>query len=167
MSYINQVTILQCGPPCLHCTLPKKIFLSPSVWARREYIWKLNWKESLLIYFENCQGAPCSHRQSRNTMMNSFVIIVNITSLEDNFMILVHFKKVFPLTLLALIWKKSLLITVSVWKLPGYSLSLHRQSKQKMVNTLIMIKINPTFKRLLSFTCQEKTKIWLISPISK
>ena len=76
ISYINQVIILQCGPPS--CTLPKKAFLSPSVWARREYIWKLNWKESLLIYFENWQGAPCSHRQSRNRMMNTF-IIVNIT----------------------------------------------------------------------------------------
>ena len=29
-------------------------------------------------YFENCQGAPCSHRQSRSRMMNTF-IIVNIT----------------------------------------------------------------------------------------
>ena len=50
MSYINQVIILQCGTPS--CTLPKKSFLSPLVWVRGEYIWKLNWKESLLIYFE-------------------------------------------------------------------------------------------------------------------
>ena len=35
-------------------------------------------ERSLLIYFENFQGAPCSHRQSRNRMMNTF-IIVNIT----------------------------------------------------------------------------------------
>ena len=53
----------------------KKFFLSPSVWARREYIWKLNWKESLLIYFENWQGAPCHHRQSRNRMMHTFIIV--------------------------------------------------------------------------------------------
>ena len=40
MSYINQVIILQCGPPSFHyCTLPKKAFLSPTVWARREYIY--------------------------------------------------------------------------------------------------------------------------------
>ena len=39
MSYINQVLILQCGPPLLHYyTLPKKAFLSPSVWTRREYL---------------------------------------------------------------------------------------------------------------------------------
>ena len=39
MSYINQVIILQCGPASLHyCTLPKKTFLSPLVWARREYL---------------------------------------------------------------------------------------------------------------------------------
>ena len=82
-------------------TLPKKAFLCSSVWERKEYIWKLNWKESLLIYFENCKNAPCSHRQSRNMMMNTF-IIVNITpicrqvrdSLEDKSMLLVHFKKV-------------------------------------------------------------------------
>ena len=104
MSYINQVIILQCGPPSLHyCTLPKKAFLSPSVWARREYIWKLNWKESLLICFENCQGVPCSHKQNKNSMVNTF-ITVNIAltckrCLEDKSM-LFHFKKAFPLTLL-------------------------------------------------------------------
>ena len=36
MSYINQGIILQCGPPS--GTLPKRAFLSPSVWVRREYI---------------------------------------------------------------------------------------------------------------------------------
>ena len=45
LTYINQVILLQCGP--LFCTLPRKVSLSPSVWARREYIWKFNWKESL------------------------------------------------------------------------------------------------------------------------
>ena len=90
--------ISQCG---LSCTFPKRLFLSPSVWARREYMWKLSWKESLLICFRNYQAVPCSHRQSMNRMMNSF-IIVNITpyakdSLEDK-SILVLFKKAFPLT---------------------------------------------------------------------
>ena len=56
----------------------KKAFLSPSVWASREYIWKLSSKESLLICFENYQGVPCSQRYNRNRMMNTF-IIVNIT----------------------------------------------------------------------------------------
>ena len=77
--YDNRVLlriISQCGPPS--CTLPKKAFLSLSVWVRREYIWKLNLKENLLICFENCQGVPCSHWQSRNRIMNTF-IIVNIT----------------------------------------------------------------------------------------
>ena len=35
-------------------------------------------RKSLLICFENCQGVPYSHRQSRNGMLNTF-IIVNIT----------------------------------------------------------------------------------------
>ena len=33
-------------------------FLHPSVWPRREYTWTLNWKQSLLIYFENCHNVP-------------------------------------------------------------------------------------------------------------
>ena len=44
--------------PFLHPS--KKAFLSPSVWARREYTWALNWKVNLLIYFENCQDVPYS-----------------------------------------------------------------------------------------------------------
>ena len=47
----------------------KKAFLSPSVWPTREYTWTLNWKESLLICFENCHGVPYSHRQNRNRMI--------------------------------------------------------------------------------------------------
>ena len=61
------------GPHCW--TLLKKAFLSPSVWARREYIWKLNRKESLLICFENCHGVTCSYRQSSNRIMNTFIIV--------------------------------------------------------------------------------------------
>ena len=76
----------------------KKAFLSPSVWARREHIWKLSLKESLLICIENYQGVPCSHRQSRNRMMNRF-IIVKITPYAINGKSMVFlFKKVFPLT---------------------------------------------------------------------
>ena len=33
---------------------------------------------SVLICFENCQGVPCTHWQSKNRMINTF-IIVNIT----------------------------------------------------------------------------------------
>ena len=59
--------------PYLH---PSKKSLSfPFSLGKKKYIWKLNWKESLLIYFENFQGAPCSHRQSRNRMMNTFIIV--------------------------------------------------------------------------------------------
>ena len=76
MSHINQLIILQCGrAPCI---FPKKAFLSSSVWARPEYIWKLNSEEILLIYFENCQDASCSYSLIRNRMMNTF-IIVNMT----------------------------------------------------------------------------------------
>ena len=139
--------ISQCAPP--PCTLSKMVFLSPSVWTRREYSWKLSWKESLLICFENFQGVLWSHRKRRNRMMNSF-IIVNITpyvidSLDDNSM-LVHFTCPYHFTW-ALIWKKSLLLTALFWKLPGHSLFPHRQNIQRMVNTLLMVNINPICKR--------------------
>ena len=42
------------------------------------------------------------------------------------------------------------MITVLFWKLE-YSLFIHRQSIQRMVNTLLMININLTCKRLLIF----------------
>ena len=100
---------------------PKKVFLSPWDWPRREYIWALKWKESLLICFENCHGVPYFHRDSRNRMVNTFIIFtlpLHVTdSLEDKSMLL-HSKKVFLLHPVwqgteytwALIWKKSLLI---------------------------------------------------------
>ena len=152
ISYINQVLlgiISQCGPS--FCTFSIKVFLSLSVWARREYIWKLNWKESLLIYFENWQGAPCSHRQSRNRMMNTF-IIVNITPICKRqfrgYIYACPHQKGPPYHFTwALIWKKSLLLTALFWKLPGYSIFPHRPSRQRMGNTLLMININPICKR--------------------
>ena len=68
--------ISQCGPPS--CALQRKVFLSPLVWEKREYIQKLNWKRSLLICFENYPGVSCYRLQNRNRMKNTF-IIVNIT----------------------------------------------------------------------------------------
>ena len=118
-------------PPLL--ALLKKAFPSLLLWPRREHTWTLSWKEGLLICFKNCLGVPYSHRQSRNRMMNTF-IIVNITpicivrdSLKDK-SILVHFKKVFLLPSVwprteytrALIWKKGLLICFESY--PGYGI---------------------------------------------
>ena len=141
----------------LHCTLPKQIFLSPSVWARREYICKLNWKKSLLIHFENCQGAPCSHRQSRNRIMNTF-IIVNITSLKDKSMLLVHFKKAFPLTFGHSFERRAYWLLFHFESYQGIPYS-YTGKEDRIVNPLLMIKINPTcIKRLLIFICLEKNR---------
>ena len=74
-NYMPLGVISQCAP-ILH--LPKKAFLSPSLWSRREHTWTLSWKENLLICFENCLGVSYDHKQSRNRMMNIF-IISNIT----------------------------------------------------------------------------------------
>ena len=133
ISYNNQMlsgVISRCGTRS--CTLQKKIFLSPSVWPKREYTWTLIWKKSLLICFDSCQGGvPCSNRQSRKRMMNTF-IMVNITpvcrdNLEDKSM-LVPSKKELP-SPFSLIRKRIYLgthlkeeLTDFFWKLPGYSL---------------------------------------------
>ena len=55
--------------------LPKKAFLSRSVWLRRECTWTLIWKKSLLICFKNCQGVSYSHSLWRKRMMNTFTIV--------------------------------------------------------------------------------------------
>ena len=146
-----------CPPPFLHP--PKKTFLLPSVWPRREYNWTLNWKESLLICFENFQGVPYSQRQSRNKMMNTFIIVNINPTCKRWFMripesMLVHSKKAFLLYSVwpgteynwALIWKKSLLICFENYQ-GIYFLFLHRQSRQRMVNNLLMVIINPIWKR--------------------
>ena len=54
--YENQVLlriISQWGSSLPHF---EKTFFFPSVWPRREYTWKLNWKDSLLIYFRKLPG---------------------------------------------------------------------------------------------------------------
>ena len=56
---------------------PRKSFLSPSVWPRREYTWTLNWKQSLLICFESYQGIPYSHTGRVDRNVNT-LIMVNI-----------------------------------------------------------------------------------------
>ena len=61
-------------------------------------------KGELTDLFSKLTGCPCSHRQSRNRMMNTF-LIVNIApylrdSLENKSMLPVHLKKAFSLTLL-------------------------------------------------------------------
>ena len=132
----------------LPCTLPKMVFLSPSAWARREYIWKLSWKESSLICFENYQGVPWSHRQRRNRMMNSF-IIVNITpyaidSLEDKSM-LVHFKKAFPLTSLGHSFERRAYYLLL--RFESYLGIPYSHTGRVYRGTLLMVNINPICKR--------------------
>ena len=88
------VNLAMQAPPS--CTLQKMAFLSPLVWARREYTWTLIWKKNWLIFFENYQGVSYSHRQSRKRMMSTF-IISNITpiyksSLENIFMLFMQGK---------------------------------------------------------------------------
>ena len=135
--------ISQCGAPS--CTLPKKAFLSHSVSARKEYIWKLNWKESLQICSENCQGVPCFHWQSRNRMMNTF-IIANITPICN------RFKKKPSLSLHLGTYLKEELITYILLCFESYQGVSYshtgRIDKNGMVNTLLMINVNHICKRL-------------------
>ena len=62
ISYDNQAllgVISKCGPSIW--TLQERPSSPPSVWPRREYTWTLSWKQSLLIYLENCQNVSYSH----------------------------------------------------------------------------------------------------------
>ena len=64
-------------------------------------------------------------------------------SLENKSMLLVHFKKDLPLTLLGHSFDR----TAAYWllfcfELPRYSLFLHGQSKHRTVNTMLMIRLN-------------------------
>ena len=88
--------------PFLH---PSKKGLSfpLSLGKKRVYL-ETQLKGEFTDLFENWQGGHCSHRQSRNRMMNTFIIVKIATSLENSLenksMLLVHFKKDLPLTLL-------------------------------------------------------------------
>ena len=70
-------------------------------------------------------------------------------------MLLLHFKKAFPLTLLGHSLKEELTDYCFILKV---TLFLHKQSRQRMVNTLLLIQINPTCKKLLILICQEKNR---------
>ena len=80
ISYDNQVLfgiISQCVP--LSCTLQKRAS-SPLHFGQEENYVDTQLNGELIICFENCLGFLLSNRQSRNTTMNTF-IIVNITTI--------------------------------------------------------------------------------------
>ena len=98
--------------------------------------------ESLLICFENHQGVPYSQRQIRSKMINTLMIIYAYT-----------LQKCLP-SLSSLARNRIYLgtdlkekLTDLFCKLPGYCLFPYRQSRQKMVNTLLMVNIKPICKR--------------------
>ena len=60
------------------------------------------------------------------------------------------------------------------WRLPVYSIFPHRQSRQRMVNYLLMININTICKRwiylcclLIFILCKDKIETWLVPPVSR
>ena len=87
-------------------------------------------------------------------------------SLEDKSMLLVHFKHSLSLYL-GTPFREELTdycFTLKVTRVFPYSYT-GKKVDQRMVNTLLMIKINPTCKRFLFV--RKKTETWLVSPISK
>ena len=152
---------------------PRMDFLSPSVLPRRKYTWTLISKRSLLICFENCQGAVCFKRQSRKRMMGIF-IMVNLTlnvrdSLEDKSM-LAHSKKdlVSPCSFV----RKRIYLGTHLkkdpsdlfWKLPG-TLFSHAEQKSDD-DTLLTVNITPTCCSLIFILCKEKMETRYVSPPS-
>ena len=74
-------------------------------------------------------------------------------------MLLVHFKKAFTLLYLGTPFKEELTDYCFILKVTRvFPYSCTGKVDQRMVNTLLMIKINPTCKRLLIFICQEKNR---------
>ena len=136
-------------------TLQKRPFF-PLQFGQEENIcgWKLRWKKSLLICFENFQGVPCFHRQSRNRMMNTF-IIDNITSI---------FKRQFRWYIYACALQKGLSshFTWHSFERRAYSLLLRFETYHKQQAIL--------FTHF--YLCQEKTLLespetLLVSPASR
>ena len=70
------------GPPS--STLQKRPWSPLLFWPRREHSWTLNWKERLLICFENFLYALFWHRLSRNRMMKTFIIVNIVPSYPLN-----------------------------------------------------------------------------------
>ena len=83
-------------------------------------------------------------------------------SLEDKSMLLlVYFKKALPLTLLGHSFKEELTdycFILRVNRVFPYSYTGKVDQRMVMMNTLLMIKINPTCKRSLILICQEKNR---------
>ena len=76
MSHINQVIILPCGPTSLHPLHPSKKGLSfPFSLGKKTIYLETQLKGELTDLFLKLTGRPCSHRQSRNRMMNTFIIV--------------------------------------------------------------------------------------------
>ena len=151
---------------------PEKALLSLSVWSRSEYIWKLNWKKSLQT--ENYQGVPCSQRQSSKKMMSIFLIVI-ITPMSDRYFrgkiySCPHQKGLSFHFIWSLIGRKGLLHTALFWKLPENSVFPHRQSRQRLLNTLLMININLYVQEknlcclLILIYVTKTTEIWFVSP---
>ena len=95
--------ISQSGSPL--CTLPKKVFLSPSVGVQEDNL-SGNATKRRVYWFVLicCQDVLCSHRQSRNMTMSTFIMVILPPYVRDSFddksMLFLYFRKAFPLTLL-------------------------------------------------------------------
>ena len=81
MSYINQVIIFQCDSPSLHyCTLPKKVFFSPLVWARREcFFIGVALKLAVLVSWYNSLR-QCPLANLLNSLRKNWVTLVSVNS---------------------------------------------------------------------------------------
>ena len=74
-------------------------------------------------------------------------------------MLLVHFKKASLSLYLGAPFKEELTDYCFILRVTRvFPYSYTGTVDQRMVNTLLMIKINPTCKRLLIFICQEKNR---------
>ena len=123
----------------------KNASLSSLLWLRREHTWTLNWKE---VCFQNCLDLPFPTVRvgiGWSTLCNSLALSPHVRDSQEDKSILVYFKKVF---LIRSVWPVTkytfekraywlVLKATMVW----YLLFPTHQSRQRMVNTLLMVKI--------------------------
>ena len=144
--------ISRCGSHS--CTFPKKAFLFPSVWPRTEYIWTLIWKKSVLIFvLKTAKMFPISTKGKR--MVNTFIMvnstpICKISSRGQIYSFPLQERPSFSFQFiqeknkLAHSFERQTYCCFESYQSIPYS---HRQSRKRMVNTLLMINITPICKR--------------------
>ena len=124
MSYINQVMILQCGPPSLHCcTFPKRPFFPLQFGQEENISGNSIERRDYWIILKIDRVLPVSTWGSRNRMMNTFIIV-----------------SIAPTCRQEIVYRINLCF-LSTWKRPSFSLYLDTFFKEKLTDYCFILKV--------------------------